>query len=59
MDKKQSHGILGWIAGVITAGILQPLENIKVAMILPPKDLKLGNNIISNILTTKYYISAS
>lgn len=32
-------GILGMISGVITTALLQPFENVKMALMLPPKDL--------------------
>jgi hypothetical protein len=56
MDSKTSHGLLGAVAGLIAAAILQPLENINVAMMLPPKDLQLNHSIVNNLLVTKRYI---
>lgn len=56
MDSKTSHGLMGAVAGVIAAAILQPLENIKVAMMLPPRDLKLNHKIVHNLAVTKRYI---
>jgi hypothetical protein len=52
MDK---NGVYGYIAGITTAAILQPLDNIKMALMLPPRDLPLTNNFIRNIyLSVKY-----
>ncbi len=33
------QGILGMISGVLTTALLQPFENVKVALMIPPKDL--------------------
>ena len=35
-------GILGMISGVITTALLQPFENLKMALMLPPKNLELN-----------------
>jgi hypothetical protein len=49
-------GIYGMISGIITTSILQPFENIKMALMLPPKDLKLNNNVIKNVSLSYSYI---
>jgi len=54
MDK---NGLYGYIAGITTAATLQPLENIKMALMLPPKDLKLSNNFLRNIYRSIIYLS--
>jgi hypothetical protein len=43
-------GTYGLIAGVISTAILQPFENVKMALMLPPKELekKFGKNFVSN-----------
>jgi hypothetical protein len=56
IDSKTSHGLLGAFAGVIAAATLQPLENIKVAMMLPPRDLHLNHRIFHNLSVTKTYL---
>jgi hypothetical protein len=33
-------GIFGMISGVITTALLQPFENIKMALMIPPLELK-------------------
>jgi hypothetical protein len=33
-------GTYGLIAGVISTAVLQPFENIKIALMLPPKELE-------------------
>lgn len=38
------------------AALFQPLENIKVNMMLPPGDLSLKSNFLSNLITTYRYI---
>jgi hypothetical protein len=48
-------GLYGMVSGVITTGILQPFENIKMALMLPPKDLELNKNFLQNgYLASKY-----
>ena len=49
-------GLYGLISGVITTGILQPFENIKMALMIPPKDMKLGQNFLSNMSIATRYI---
>lgn len=56
MDSKYSHGLLGAMSGVAAAGLFQPLENIKVTMMLPPRDLTLHQNFFRNFITTYRYI---
>ena len=49
------HGLYGYLSGMATAAILQPLDNIKMSLILPPQHLKLTNNFLANVfLATKY-----
>lgn len=38
------------------AALLQPLENIKMAIILPPSKLKLSNNFVLNVFLSAKYI---
>jgi hypothetical protein len=38
----------GYIAGMTSAIILQPLDNIKMVLMMPPKDIKFTNNFIKN-----------
>lgn len=49
-------GIYGLISGVITTAILQPFENIKMALMLPPRDLELKYNFIKNMRLASSYI---
>lgn len=49
-------GLYGLISGVITTGILQPFENIKMALMIPPKDLKLSHNFLTNMSIAARYI---
>ena len=53
---KKQNGIYGYIAGIVNAGILQPLQNIKMALIVPPKDLQLSNNFVKNIVKVCPYL---
>lgn len=45
MDK---NGIYGYISGMTSAIILQPLDNIKMILMMPPKDIKFTNNFVKN-----------
>jgi hypothetical protein len=49
-------GIYGLVSGIITTSILQPFENVKMALMIPPKDLKLGHNFITNFRWATKYI---
>lgn len=43
------------MAGLITSVSLQPMENIKMVLLVPPKDLQLSNNFFKNVgIVTKY-----
>ncbi len=44
------------ISGVITTALLQPFENIKMALMIPPKRLNLNNNFIVNIKSASIFI---
>jgi hypothetical protein len=50
------NGIFGMVSGVISTAILQPFENIKMALMIPPKRLQLNNNFISNIHQASLFI---
>ena len=48
------------ISGVGTTILLQPFENIKMALMLPPhklKDLHANNSVYSNIISSYRYIN--
>ena len=48
-------GIYGLVSGVCTTAILQPFENVKMALMLPPRDLILKSNFIKNMdIATRY-----
>jgi len=52
-------GFYGMFSGVVTTALLQPFENIKMALMLPPRELKpqfLQNNVLVNINTSCKYI---
>lgn len=49
-------GVFGMVSGVITTALLQPFENIKMALMIPPKDLNLNNNFMVNINSASKYI---
>jgi hypothetical protein len=36
------NGLYGMVSGVITTALLQPFENIKMAIMIPPSALKLN-----------------
>ena len=45
----------GYASGLITAATLQPLDNIKMTLMIPPNRLTLSSNFAKNIyLATKY-----
>lgn len=48
---KMQNYIYGYIAGIVNAIALQPLDNIKMALMLKPKDLSLSKNFLSNLCT--------
>lgn len=45
----EKNGLYGSLAGFIAATTLQPLENIKMVMLVPPKELQLSNNFLKNV----------
>jgi hypothetical protein len=52
-------GVYGMISGVATTLLLQPFENIKMALILPPRELKADHarhNVIANTKSSCRYI---
>jgi hypothetical protein len=52
MERK---GLYGSLAGFTASVTLQPLENIKMIMLVPPKEVQLTNNFFKNIvLSTKF-----
>ena len=50
-------GLYGSLSGTRIAFVLQPLENVKMALMLPPKDIALGRNAIMNMLIAQRYIA--
>ena len=50
-------GLYGLTAGIITTGALQPFENIKMALMISPKDLKMTNNFLTNVVRASEYIN--
>jgi hypothetical protein len=52
----RKHGYYGYIAGTTTAVMLQPLDNIKMTLIVPPKKLSLSSNCIANVYRACKYI---
>ena len=50
-------GLYGLTAGVITTGVLQPFENVKMALMISPKDLKTTNNFLTNLSRAAQYIN--
>lgn len=56
MDKA-STGLFGGASGLLIALILQPLENIKMALMIPPSDLKTNRNVVMNLWRAQQYIA--
>ena len=55
MQYIEKKGAIGSLAGLITSVTLQPMENIKMVLLVPPKDLQLSNNFFKNVcIVTKY-----
>ena len=51
----KNNGYYGLMAGTFTAATLQPFDNIKMGLIVPPQGLSLTRNFITNVcLVTKY-----
>ena len=50
-------GIIGLLSGIISTSVLQPFQNVKMAIMLPPKDLILGDNFIINLFKATKYIN--
>ena len=50
------NGLLGMVSGVITTALLQPFENVKMAIMIPPARLTLNDNFLTNISTASKYI---
>jgi hypothetical protein len=50
------NGLFGLFSGIITTSILQPFENVKMALMIPPNDLKQGTNVIRNLYNASQYI---
>ncbi len=52
----RKNGYYGYLAGTTTAAVLQPLDNIKMALIVPPSRLTLSSNFLKNIYLAFSYI---
>ncbi len=50
------NGLFGMMSGMITTALLQPFENIKMAIMIPPKSLVLNKNFIANIRHASKFI---
>lgn len=51
-----NSGYYGYLVGIVTATTLQPLDNIKMALIVPPAKLTLTNNFLKNIVVATRFI---
>ena len=49
-------GLYGMISGVLSTAVLQPFENIKMALMIPPRNIQLSNNFILNLHIAYRYI---
>lgn len=52
-------GFYGMFSGMATTAALQPLENVKMALMIPPRQLHLSNNFVYNLRNASNYIYAS
>ena len=50
------NGMYGMAAGVMSTAILQPFENVKMALMIPPRDLTLSKNFLVNLSLAFRYI---
>lgn len=53
---KTDLGFYGYLAGIINAALLQPLDNIKMALMFPPKELPLSNRFLSNLQNVSQFL---
>ena len=53
MERK---GLYGSLAGFIASVTLQPLENIKMVLLVPPKELQLCNNFFKNVVKVTQFL---
>ena len=49
-------GYYGYLAGLLTTVTLQPLDNIKMALIVPPSNLNFSSNFVTNVIRASKYI---
>ena len=50
-------GLFGMFSGVLTTVMLQPFENVKMALMIPPKNLRLKSNFLINMQIAAQYIA--
>ena len=51
----ERNGLYGSLAGSVAAITLQPLENIKMVMLVPPKEAKMAHKFLKDVvISTKY-----
>lgn len=54
----RKNGMYGYLVGMTTAATLQPLDNIKMVLIVPPNKLSLSSNFLKNVfLATKFIMT--
>lgn len=53
----QINVLYGYISGMSAAVVLQPLDNIKVALMVPPKNLQTSSNPLRNFLIVCRYLA--
>lgn len=51
-----NKGQYGFISGSIAAAALQPLENIKMVLMIPPNDVAFTSNFLRNIPIASRYL---
>ena len=49
--------MFGYLSGCITAATLQPIENVKMIMLVPSKQVILTKNFLRNILISIHYLN--
>ncbi len=51
-----NKGTYGFISGFIAAATLQPLQNVKMVLLVPPSDAKFTSNFVKNISIAIRYL---
>lgn len=53
----EKMGLYGYMAGMASAVLLQPLDNIKMVLMMPPKEVTFTHNFIKNAYISIKYLA--